>query len=730
MNGGLTVGELNVLLGLDDSQFDRKLAEDEAKGRAFSKKHIETKADIDIRPAQTKMGILGGLISSNTERMQSMGMKMSMGVTLPVMMGMGFAVKGASDLEESLNKINVVFGDQAKAITAWSEDSAKAMGQSQQQALEAAGTYGNLFIAMGNTEEASAEMSMTLTELASDLASFNNTSVDEAIQALRSGMVGETEPLKRFGVAMNEDTIKAKALAMGLQWTGQTLPPLIKQQAVYAMILEQTTTAQGDFANTADGLANSTKIAWAEVKNMAAAFGKDLIPIAKDALSVIKPVVEGFTGLPDPIRKTILVFAGLGAVIGPAMIGLAMGIKAFREIRGIVQGISSWMKTGAWTAETTAINANTGALERNAIARQGVGTAATGTAGAMRSSTAAAGAIGTGTGGMGAGGAPAASGGGAWKIASVAMTSVAIAGATIGTIETLGQAWDAWGEMRDAEGQRDQMALDRAANLGRLIGSWRRDNPGEALPPEIKKLLDEFMEEKGNSATTADIKAVEKFEEISKLYNQGSEAQIAAYKAGLAKEDENTKATDGQTEATEENTAATAENTAAQTSSITTMAGFQEALLQAAVGLGKMPTATDAVAAGQDVALQGLAAYNKAVAEGRIDPSTPNPDNPFKAGQKGMRKLPKFAEGGIALAPVGGGLAVLHGEEEIRPVQRRSLPAGGDDGGREKYILKVIVTGNTFVGTSRDASKHITRMVNDTLGPRAGRLMRGATDNG
>ena len=84
------------------------------------------------------------------------------------------SVGAASDLEESISKTSVVFGENADDVQSWADTAATAFGQSEQQALEAASTLGNLFTAMGVTGDAAADMSMELVELASDLASFNN----------------------------------------------------------------------------------------------------------------------------------------------------------------------------------------------------------------------------------------------------------------------------------------------------------------------------------------------------------------------------------------------------------------------------------------------------------------------------------------------------------------------------------------------------------------------------
>jgi hypothetical protein len=108
----------------------------------------------------------------------------------------GAPISAASDLNESLNKSQVVFGDAAGAIEAFSKTAATSLGLSQQKALEATGTFGNLFVSMGLGQAPAAEVSQQLVTLAGDLASFNNIKPEEALEKLRSGIVGEAEPLR------------------------------------------------------------------------------------------------------------------------------------------------------------------------------------------------------------------------------------------------------------------------------------------------------------------------------------------------------------------------------------------------------------------------------------------------------------------------------------------------------------------------------------------------------
>lgn len=267
------------------------------------------------------------------------------------------SVAAASDLSESVSKVGVVFGENKQDILDWASSAATSIGQSQQQALEAAGTFGNLFTALKIGGPAAAEMSTGLVELASDLASFNNVSPDEALEALRSGLTGETEPLKRFGVNMNDATLKAKALELGIAKGTGVLDPAAKAQAAYALIMEQTGTAQGDFARTSDGLANQQRIMSAQFEDTKASLGTSLLPIMTQAASIANTLVGAFNGLPGPLQTLVIG----GAAAGGGMV--LLGSAADKVGSGL-----SLIKTAAGPAVTQLQNLHAGFTSSQAAA--------------------------------------------------------------------------------------------------------------------------------------------------------------------------------------------------------------------------------------------------------------------------------------------------------------------------------------------------------------------------
>lgn len=258
--------------------------------RTFEVKFIgDTKGLVgSFKDIQKQAGILGKSVSSTANVMKAAFAAFSVGT---VVRGLQSAVMSASNLSESIAKANTVFSNNADEVQAWARTTSKAFGVNRQAALEAAGTYGNLFQAFGVSQKEAFKMSTSLVELAADMASFNNVPIDQALTALRSGLSGEAEPLKRFGVALNEARLKAEAAALGLGTFTGTLPPAIRMQAAYSLVLKDTALQQGDVARTSSGLANQMKFLQAGVADAKASFGELFIPVVLNVVNVLNDKV-------------------------------------------------------------------------------------------------------------------------------------------------------------------------------------------------------------------------------------------------------------------------------------------------------------------------------------------------------------------------------------------------------------------------------------------------------
>jgi len=245
------------------------------------------------------------------------------------------SINDASNLGEAQSKVNAVFKSQAATVTAWSKTMSASFGVSARSALEAAGTYGNLFQAFGIGEVEAAKMSRKLVELAADMASFNNVPIEEALTALRSGLSGETEPLKRFGVALNDVRLRQEALNLKIYDGQGVLTVAQKSQAAYALILRDTALQQGDVARTAGGLANQKKFLAAQVEDLSGTFGAVFMPIMINVVGVIRnqvlpqmqKFIEAFKTLSPNAIVTGVQIGFFAAALGPAMIAVGYMIK-------------------------------------------------------------------------------------------------------------------------------------------------------------------------------------------------------------------------------------------------------------------------------------------------------------------------------------------------------------------------------------------------------------------
>jgi hypothetical protein len=253
------------------------------------------------------------------------------------------AIGSASDLGETTSKVAQIFGPAAKDIQAFASTATTALGQTQQAALDANSTFGLFGKSAGLKGKSLTGFTTKLTTLASDLASFNNTSPEQAIEAIGAALRGESEPIRSYGVLLDDASLKAEAMSLGLvknskdvdkvkaaqlrsllaskkyneavkehgknskealaaeaalatasgslkKATTGTVPALTQQQKILAAqsaIFKQTTAAQGDFARTSGGLANQQRIAAAQTSKLKVAIGNALLPVVVAATTAL-----------------------------------------------------------------------------------------------------------------------------------------------------------------------------------------------------------------------------------------------------------------------------------------------------------------------------------------------------------------------------------------------------------------------------------------------------------
>lgn len=271
--------------------------------------------------------------------MQRLGGALTLGVTTPLI-GVGLALTNmASDLGETTSKVGELFGASADEVMAWSKTTADSIGQSQQAALDGAATFAIFGKAAGLSGQELVSFSTDFVELASDLASFNNTSPEEAILAIGAALRGESEPLRKYGVLLDDASMRNKALQLGIiSTTKEALTPQQKVLAAQALIYEQTSAAQGDFARTSDGLANQQRILKARLVDTGTELGTKLLPLALQLVEKVSALVNWFSNLSDGTQGWIVKIGMLAAAAGPVITVLGTFAKGLALIGSLISG--------------------------------------------------------------------------------------------------------------------------------------------------------------------------------------------------------------------------------------------------------------------------------------------------------------------------------------------------------------------------------------------------------
>jgi len=207
------------------------------------------------------------------------------------------AVNQASDLNESSTKIEAIFGKASASVQDFAKQGAKALGQTELAVLDASATFGTFGKAAGLGGKDLAKFSTGFASLSTDLASFYNTSPEQAVEAVGAALRGEAEPIRQYGVLLDDATLRQEALRLGLvKTTKQALTPQQKVLAAQAAIYKQTKDAQGDFQRTSGGLANQQRILAAQWSNMKTRLGSVLLPVVLRVVTALNgalgPAVE------------------------------------------------------------------------------------------------------------------------------------------------------------------------------------------------------------------------------------------------------------------------------------------------------------------------------------------------------------------------------------------------------------------------------------------------------
>lgn len=317
---------------------------DEAKLKILIEAHNKAKQAFDevnahVDKAEQKFSSLSDRLDKIGSKMKDVGGKMTATLTLPIVAAAGISIKAFSDLQETLNKVEVSFGANAAEVREWSKTAIKNMGLAQQSALDSAALFGDMGTSMGQTQDRASKMSMSLTQLSGDMASFKNISIERAQSALAGIYTGETEALKHVGIMIDQVSLQEYARSKGITKSIENMTQQEKVELRYGAVMQQTAKLQGDFINTSESIANKTRTTKERMKELSAQLGEKLAPIWNKVLEVGNKVLDWFNKLTDGQQRVILVIAGVVAAAGPLLMilgSLATAIAAIGSVGLII----------------------------------------------------------------------------------------------------------------------------------------------------------------------------------------------------------------------------------------------------------------------------------------------------------------------------------------------------------------------------------------------------------
>lgn len=283
------------------------------------------------------------------------------------------AADAAAGLIEEQGKVRDVFAQSQPEIRSWAEGTASSIGLSERAALEYAGTLGNLLQPMGLAREESATWSKELIELAADMAAFSNVPVEETLDAISSGLAGQSRPLRQYGVFLSDARMRQEAMNMGIYDGTGILDQNQKMLATHSIIMQDTGNQVGAVEREFDGLGQTMKRSEAEAENARATFGEALIPIFKAKAAAVGALADGYNSLPGPLQTTTSGLAASGIAV--AAVALGVGFLGPALMRGsasmLAFGRSARTAALDLVVKRTAVQANTAAMMQAAPAQTG-----------------------------------------------------------------------------------------------------------------------------------------------------------------------------------------------------------------------------------------------------------------------------------------------------------------------------------------------------------------------
>lgn len=296
--------------------------------QAQTKEYMEAMNKVQQQTANTTKKVEGyaGKIKSAFGKIGKV-----LGIALSVAAIVNFGkqcIELGSDLAEVQNVVDVTFQGINEEINEFARNAIEQFGLSELSAKQYSSTMGAMLKSMGFTTRAAADMSMELTGLAGDVASFYNLSGDEAFAKIRAGISGETEPLKQLGINLSVANLEQFALTQGMKKSYSAMTQQEQALLRYNYLLSVTSDAQGDFARTSDSWANQTKILTERFNSLKAAIGQGLINVFTPVLKVINQVIAKLVEAANAFKRFTEIITGKKSETNTSVSGVATDATA------------------------------------------------------------------------------------------------------------------------------------------------------------------------------------------------------------------------------------------------------------------------------------------------------------------------------------------------------------------------------------------------------------------
>ena len=270
------------------------------------------------------------------------------------------ALSMANEAVESENLFTESMRGMAGAAREWSDQLGDSLGLNAYALRKNVGTFNVMFRSMGMGTQKAYEMSTALTELAEDMASFYNLPSEEAFTKLRAGITGETEPLKRLGIMVDENTTKQYAYANGIARVGEELTQQEKLLARYGAILQQTATAQGDLARTINSPANQIRVLNAQLEQAKINLGRAFQPIQAAVMPILLNLAKAATIAAQAIAYLMGGLGGMTGVNVAANLVAGKGVKVTDKLTDSLQDTAKAYKKAGGAARQAGKDASVG----------------------------------------------------------------------------------------------------------------------------------------------------------------------------------------------------------------------------------------------------------------------------------------------------------------------------------------------------------------------------------